>query len=1039
MNLASLSHSYRVVTLALSVVAVVAGVWAYGSLGRLEDPAFPIKQAVITTPYTGATPAEVADEVTDPLEEALLQMGKVDYVTSQSMAGRSVIKVYIRDRFGAEQLPQVWDELRRKVAAAELKLPPGAGKPVVNDDFGDVYGVLYYLHGDGFSLAELDDYARFLRDELLLVEGVGRVSTLGEPREAIYVDFQPERLARLGADLNALLQALQGQAMVTPAGEMELSGRRVSLRPAGTLDTAAAVADLTFPAGDGRILRLGEVARVERGLLTPPSTLLRYNDRPAITLGVSTVAGGNVVEMGKAVQARIAQLKQQTPVGIEFGVVSMQSDSVEQAVAGFTLGLVESVVIVVGVLLVAMGLRAGLLIGGVLLLTILGTFLAMRVLGTDLQRISLGALIIALGMLVDNAIVIVEGMIAGRRQGVSLAEASRRVVGQTAWPLAGATLIAVLAFAPIGLSPDNTGDYCGSLFTVIWVSLGLSWLFAVTSTPVIGAMVLGSAGRGKAGNEETPGGAYDGPVFRAFASFLAMTLRNRWKAVGLMILLLGVSVVGFGKARQGFFPASARPQFLVDYWAPQGTSVESVDAQLSALAEYVGQLEGVTAVASSAGAGTLRFELTYGPESPNPSFGQLIVSVSDAGLIDGLTRQVRDRVREAHPDALAWPWRMVLGPGGEAKIQARLRGSDPNELRRLGEQVEAVFAADPYAANLRTDWRNRVLTLAPQFDEAQAARLGVTREQVGQALQLSTDGVQAGLVREKDMLLPVKVRARPASGLQETAGNANAANTVDAGGTLPDIRVFTASGRTVPLEQVSRAVDVGWEDAIVARRGRAPTLIVKCDPAVGPAGRLFERLRPQVEAIALPAGYTLEWGGEYENQSKASGGLKALLPVCFGGMALVLLALFNNLRQPLIILLTVPLAIIGVTIGLLGTGAEFGFMAILGTLSLAGMLIKNAIVLIDEANAQVGAGLSHYDAIVASAVSRARPVTLAALTTVLGMLPLLTDVFFKDMAVVIIFGLSFATLLTLVVVPVLYAILYNARPEAALAAATTRP
>ncbi len=1008
MNIATVSLRYRVVVTVLTVLMIFVGIKSYQTLGRLEDPAFAIKQAVVVTSYPGAMPQEVADEVTEPIEAAIQQLSYVDYLSSTSTAGRSMVKVYIKDRYRGHQLPQIWDELRRKVSAAAVQLPPGAGTPMVDDDFGDVFGVLFYIYGDGFSMTELHEYARELRKELLLVKDVASVRLIGEPRAMIFLDVLPERLAGLGADLQAVVRALEGKGLVVPSAPAMAGDRRIMIEPTGGLDSLQAIGDVMVPTQSGALLRLGDVVTVSRGEADPPSVVLRYNDYRAIAIGVSTVSGGNVVNMGEAVQKRLQELTEQTPVGIEMGVVSMQSEGVRQAVRGFTIGLVESVVIVVGVLLLAMGLRAGVLIGVVLLLTILGTFVVMKLLGLELQRISLGALIIALGMLVDNAIVVVEGMIAGVKQGLTRAQAAEKIVGQTTWPLLGATVIAVLAFAPIGLSPDSTGDYCGSLFTVIWVSLLLSWVFAITSTPVIGAVIL-SQGTGDSG-----GDPYGGWLFRSFRGLLETILHHRWIALVVLIIMLWGTAVGFGKAKQGFFPNSARPQFMVELWQPQGTSIHAMDRELSSMTDWVREQEGVTAVAANAGSGTLRFELTYSPESPNPSYGQLMISVSDAGYIDPLMQKIRQRLAEHHPDVLGWPWRMVLGPGADAKIQVRLRGPDASELRRLQSQVQAIMTDDPYVTNLRSDWRQRVPMIEPVLDADRAARLGVTRREVSRAIALAYEGVNVGVYREGEDLIPLRMRSVVSDSLDA--------------GALPDVLVPTAKGRLVSLQQVATQVQVGWQDPIIMRRDRVPTLTVMSDPAVGGAAFVLNRLRAQIEAIPLPTGYTMTWGGEYEKTSKASGGLMSLLPVCFGGMVLILIALFNNLRQPMVILMTLPLAIIGVTVGLLTTGAEFGFMPILGVLSLSGMMIKNAIVLIDEANALQAGGMTQYQAIVQSAVSRTRPVSMAAVTTVLGMIPLLTDVFFKDMAIVIMFGLSFATVLTLVAVPLLYVIAYRAYP-----------
>jgi multidrug efflux pump subunit AcrB len=1011
MNVADVSLRYRLIVTIVSLAVVVGGWRAYQRLGRLEDPAFPIKQAVVTAMYRGATPLEVAEEVTDVLERHIQQLGQVDYLESISSHGKATVKVFIKGQHRGDELPQIWDELRRKAQAAEREFPPGAGPAMVDDDFGDVYGVLFYVYGDGFDLVELNEYAKTLRRELLLVQDVASVTVLGGPREEIFIEVPRARLVQLGASLQQIVAAFEGRGAVVSAGDVLSGDRRLQIEPTGGLTSVDEIRQTQIATGAGHTVRLGEFARVERGLSEPPSVVLRYNGHPAIALGVATVAGGNVVTMGQAVQARLNELLEVTPVGVELGIVSMQAESVRKAVNSFTISLAEAVAIVVGTLLLAMGLRSGLLIGLGLLLTVLGTFIVMKVLAIDLQRISLGALIIALGMLVDNAIVVVEGIQAGLARGQSGGQAAKAIVGQTTWPLLGATLIATLAFAPIGLSPDSTGEYCRSLFDVLWISLLLSWIFAITVTPVFGAAFL-RAPRGE--RQRDP---YGGWAFRGFRSFLQGCLHWRWLTIAIMAALLVTGVIGFGRVKQGFFPASARPQFLIDYWRPEGTDIRAVEADLARLESWLLTQPHVTAVATCIGTGTLRFELTYAPEMPNAAYGQLIVSVDDHRQINMLCERVREHLPEAHPDALAWPWRMMLGPGGEAKIQARLRGPDAEELRRLAARVEEVMTADPFTTAVRIDWREQTLTLQPVLAEPQASRVGVTRREVGQAVAAAFEGVRVGLYRERDELIPIVLR-----------GPADERADADQ---LADVQVWSPRAqRAVPLTQVVLDVNAAWQDPRILKRNRLPTLTVKCDPAAGTGPALLNRLRPKIEALALPAGYSLEWGGEYEKSTKANRGLTALLPLCLGGMVLVLIMLFNNLRQPLVILLTVPLAIIGVAIGMLVTGAEFGFMAILGVLSLSGMLIKNAIVLNDEVNAQLAAGAAPYQAVVQSAVSRARPVVLAALTTVLGMLPLVTDVFFKDMAIAIMFGLSFATVLTLIVVPVIYCVAYGMRPQA---------
>ncbi len=1018
MNVAEASIRYRTITLVVTVALVGGGISAYQRLSRLEDPEFTIKEAQVFTRYPGATAMEVAEEVTNEIETAVQQLGELDYVTSISEPGLSTVRVVLKKETPKAALPQVWDELRRKVNDVQADLPPGTSTSLVNDDFGDVYGVFYAVYGDGYSYAELKEHAKLLRRELLLCRDVGKIALYGDRPEVVYVEFSRARIAQLGLSPQTITATLAGQNLVAPAGRIQVGPEYVRIQPTGEIDSVEELGELLILQDDATAtkLYLKDIATIERGYADPPRAIMSYNGHPAIGLGISTVSGGNVVTMGQAVDQRLNDLQAVTPIGIETGVIAHESEAVTTAVSGFVISLVEAIAIVIGVLMVAMGLRSGLLIGFILLLTVLATFVVMASQGVALERISLGALIIALGMLVDNAIVVVEGILINLQRGMDRITAASKIVGQTMWPLFGATVVAVLAFAAIGASQDSTGEYCRSLFLVILYSLMLSWVLAITVTPLLGTMFLrvkASAG----GDQDDP---YGGLLFRVYRAFLESCIRARWLTLFVLVGLLILSIQGFGLVKKSFFPQSTRPQFMVHYWLPQGTHISRTEADLATIEAHVLEMEGVTEVATFVGQGSLRFLLTYAPEEANSAYGMLLVGVEDYRAIDALSAEIHNYLYENFPDGQAFSRKFVLGPGDPAKIHARLRGSDPDVLRGLATEATRIMYGVPNVTDIRDDWRQRVPLIRPVVAETQARNAGVTRAQVAQALETFSTGAQVGVYREEDELLPIIARSP-------------LAERVDVGN-LKDVQIWSPVARSaIPIRQVVLDFETTSENSIIRRRDRLPTLTVKCDPAVGEASPVFNRLRPQVEAMFAEkerewklSGYSLEWGGEYEDSGKAQAALASKIPVIGLLVVLVVVFLFNSVRKPLIIFLTVPLAVIGVSAGLLLTDQPFGFMALLGFMSLAGMLIKNAIVLIDEINLQSSEGKATYDAIVDAGVSRVRPVSMAALTTVLGMIPLLADAFFVSMAVTIMFGLTFATVLTLIVVPVLYAVFFRA-------------
>ncbi len=1008
MNIAEFSIRKKTVILVLTALALVGGVLAYQNLPRLEDPEFTIKEALIYTPYPGATPPEVEEEVTNEIEKALQQLGQLKRVESKSERGLSTVTAVIKDKYDKRSLPQVWDELRRKVDDMQGNLPPGAGPSTVFDDYGDIYGVYFAVTGDGYSYEEIRRFADLLKRELLLIQDVKKIELYGLQPEVVYVEMSRQKMSQLGISQEEIFAALQEKNIVADAGRVKVGPEYIAIDPTGAFESIKEMEDLLISsASTERLIYLKDVATVRRGYVDPPGTMLRLDGKPAIGLAISTVQGGNVVTMGQAIAERLNELKTQTPVGMELGVIALQSEAVTKAIDGFVINLIEAVVIVIVVLLIFMGLRSGLIIGFVLFLTICATFVVMASYSITLERISLGALIIALGMLVDNAIVVTDGILVRVEGGQDRIQAAGEVVKKSMFPLLGATVVAIFAFAAIGTSQDSTGEYCRSLFQVIMISLSMSWVTAVTVTPLLCVTFLKPKPP-----EKRPAEPYGGAIFQRYRRTLRFFLRWRRLACVGMIALLALAIYGFGYVENSFFPNSSRPQFMVDCWLPMGTHITETVQEAERLEKYLMGLDNVEHVASFIGQGASRFLLTYSPEKPDSGYAMLLVTVEDYREIDRMLQAIEKHLDENYPRLLTKVKKFLLGPGGGGKIQVRFSGPDPEKLRELAGRTTDILHADGGARTIRTDWRQRVKLLRPQFSEAQASRTGISRPQLASALKAAFAGATAGVYRERDRLLPIIARSPEAE--REDVDN------------IKDIQIWSPVARkAIPLGQVVGGFKTVYEDPVIQRRNRKRTITIHCDQKKGNASVVFERIRPKIEAIELPAGYEMAWGGEYEDATEAQKALAGSIPLFVLLMILVVICLFNALRQPLIIWLCVPMAIIGVTAGLLVTGQPFGFMALLGLLSLTGMLIKNSIVLIDEIDFQIADGKEKSQAIMDSAVSRMRPVMMAAVTTIFGMAPLLQDPFFVALAVTVMVGLGFATVLTLIVVPVLYSIFFR--------------
>lgn len=993
----------------------IGGIFALLNIGRLEDPAFTIKTAVVLTQYPGASAQQVEEEVTLPLENALQQLPYLDNVSSISSNGLSQITVNIASRYHSNELPQIWDEMRRRVGDASRFFPSGVAPPFVNDDFGDVFGFFFAISGDSFSNPELVQYAEQLRRELVLVPGVGKVAIGGAIPQQINVDVSLTMMAARGITLTQLSGVLSRLNVVSSAGEITSGTESIRLHPTGEFQNIDELGELLVsPVGAPATTRLRDIATLSRGLSESPSSIYHTNGRQAVTMGVSFIPGVNVIDVGKALEARLQQMSAEKPAGIQLNVFYDQAAEVAHSVNGFITNFLMALAIVVGVLLIFMGVRSGIIIALSLALNVLGTLLIMYLCGIELQRISLGALIIALSMLVDNAIVIVEGVLLARQQNTSLASTLNFVIRRTAFPLLGATIIAILAFAPIGLSQDSTGEYCKSLFQVLLISLLLSWVSALTITPVLIKWWLFSAkATAKASAEVTP---HTGGFYRLYQRALRALLTQKTLTLSLMVVLLAGAVWGFGSVRQNFFPSANTPIFFVDLWMPYGTDINATENITGDIEKSIAGQKGVISTVTTIGQGSMRFILTYNGQRQYSNYAQIMVRMDDQRSITALSRRIDAYIAQQYPQVNASTKRVMFGPSGGSAIEVRIKGTDPDKMRLIASQVSDALANDPATDSVRNDWQNRSKVIRPQYNPALGRELGVDKQEIDSALQMNFSGSRVGLYREGADLLPVIVR--PPTRERQDANHLN------------NVLVWSQSQQHyIPLSNVVSAFRLEWEDPLILRRDRSRVLTVQTDPnplSQDTSGDILARVKPKIDRIPLPQGYQIEWGGDAESSSEAQQGVFTSLPLGYLVMFVITVLMFSSLKNAIAIWLTVPLALIGVTPGFLITGIPFGFMALIGLLSLSGMLIRNGIVLIDEIEQQKQLK-AQEEAIISAATSRLRPILLTAFTTVLGLAPLLRDVFFQSMAVVIMFGLGFATILTLLVLPVIYACFHRQR------------
>jgi multidrug efflux pump subunit AcrB len=989
------------------VIFLIGGGIALNNIGRLEDPAFTIKQVKVLTQYPGASAQQVETEVTEQLEIAIQQMPQLRRLFSLSTPGSSDITVEVKSTYDSDVLPQIWDELRKRLSDISGQLPSGAQTPVVYDDFGDVFGLYYALSASDFSPHEMREFARVIRRELLATEGVAKVEVNGVLQEQIVIYVDPYQISSLGMSFPDLMVLLNNNLQPFSGSRIQVNGKKIRLvveEPTRQLEEINNL-ELVVP-GTTRSIKIKDIAQLRLEPVDIQPSIVRFQGEPAITLAVSALAGVNIVDVGHQVNAKVRHLLTQLPAGISLTAIYDQAQIVDESVDGFLLNLVMSVAVVTLTLCLFMGWRSGVVVGAVLLVTVMGTLLIMWLMGIQLQRISLGAMVIAMGMLVDNAIVIAEGMMLRVAIGNSPITAAQYIIKRTQWPLLGATIIGIAAFSGIGLSDDATGEFLYSLFAVVMISLLLSWVLAITLVPLLGAYLYQP--------DEASSQTVERSLFyRMFLSVLHVCLRLRWITIMVLIAITLIAYASFGLVKQGFFPPSNAPIFFIHYWGPQDQDNRQTDQQLHKVEQYIMANPLVESVTSYVGRGADRFTLTYAPQARNESYGLLLIRVADKDDIETLSQALMADISLLDLNADFYLERMQFGPGGGAKLAARFSGSDASVLRDLAQQAERVMRGDGNLVDIRHNWRDKGFAINGHFDSFNAGVSGITRSDFNDTIQYASNGLKLGQVQQGDYTYPIKAKM---SGLEDSAINA-----------LLNSQVWSSQQRVyVPFQQVSKGVELVSEEVLVHRRNRLRTITVNADPGANDtAGKALTRIKPHIEAIVLPDGYQLEWGGEYESAGEAQAALGQGLPAGFLLMFIISVLLFGKVRQPLIIWLIVPMAVVGVVAGLLATDMPFGFMSLLGFLSLFGMLIKNAIVLIEEIDLQVEESGDIRQSIIEATLSRIRPVMLAAITTILGMAPLLFDRFFADMAVTIMGGLAFATVLTLIAVPVLYSMLFK--------------
>lgn len=985
------------------VAVFLGGIFAYMNIGKLEDAEIPMKVAMVVTLYPGASAHEVELEVTDVLEKAIQKLENIDEIKSVSEPGMSKITVNIRSNVRTKDLPQLWDHLRRKVNDAKMYLPADAYDPIVNDDFADTYGMLYAVTADGYTVKELTDYTEYIERELLQIKGVRRSQIFGKQTEAVEVIFSPEKLASLNINPMYIAMAMQNYSKIVNPGTITIGSESLQIGVGSKISTIQEVEDLLIQVPQGGNFRLGDIADVKRSFMEPKREALYYNGHKGLSLGLSNESGINVVKLGEKVNSKIDELKAKLPVGIEINPIYSQPDRVDVAVQDFVWNLVMSVIIVIVVLLFSMGYRSGLLISSGLVFTILGTLIVMLGIGLPLHRVTLAAIILAMGMLVDNSIVVADGILVNLKKGMDRKKAFTYTAQRTALPLLGATLVAILAFLPLAMAPNTAGEFLSSLFTVLIISLMLSWIFAMVQTPFNAKYFYRKE---RPANETAD--TYDKGVYKFFRNMVEYAVKHKTVSLVVSFALLFVSFYAMKFVKMEFMPGIEYDQFIVEYNLPQGTDINEVEKDIIALQAFVLQQDGVKFVTGSIGRPAARYTLMrYMPTGSN-SYGELIVETDEIETVNKLIPIVREHLNKTYPEAL-FRIHKYGAAFSDYDIEAEFLGPDPLVLRQLGDEAKAVLRQEELVDQITDNWKNKSKKLTPVYSVQQAQPLGLSRSDMGNSILVATDGMPIGAFYEGDERMPIVLKTS-----NQLADNMESFLSIPVWG--------QRSQASVPLNQIVDSLALSFEDDLVNRYNGKRNLRVQFDAMEGvTAGDLFKSVKDKIESIDLPEGYTLQWHGTIAKSAEANTALFMYLPLAVGLMLIIIIALFNNIRQAAIIFIVVPFAFMGISLGFNITGVHLSFLAIIGSLGLIGMMIKNAVVLLDEINLELSQGKTALEATINSAVNRMRPVMMASLTTILGMLPLIGDQMFKSMAVAIMFGLAIGSVVTLIVVPVLYA------------------
>lgn len=1008
MSLPEYSLKNRKVVWFFLFVLLAGGALGFVTLGKKEDSVFVIKSASLVCSYPGATPLEVEQLVTEPIEREVQSMRLVHKITSESYYGLSKVLVELDPATRASEIPQLWDELRRKVLNIQPRLPAGASPVTVADDFGDVYGIYYGLSVDGgFTWAELRDWAQRIKTALVTVDGVQKVSLFGEQTPVVNVYVNLAALANFAIRPETIVATIGQQNTIVNSGEKQAGALQIQILEAGTYKNLDDISNQMLTAASGKQYRLGDIARVERGYADPPQTLMRVDGRRAVGIGISTEAQVDVVKTGEKITRVLDGLTRQMPVGMDLTVLYPENRIAQQANATFVLNLAESVAIVILIIMLVMGFRAGVLIGSSLLFSIGGTLLLMQFLGEGLNRTSLAGFIIAMGMLVDNAIVVTDNAQQAMLRGVARRRAVVDGANAPRWSLLGATLIAIFSFLPLYLAPSSVAEIVKPLFVVLALSLLLSWVLALTQTPLFGDFML----------RVNPAAhdPYDTKFYRAFDRLLAALLRWRWGVVAGVVALFAAALAVMGLMPQNFFPSLDKPYFRADVLLPEGYNIRDTERNLRTMEEWLHAQPEVKTVSVTMGSTPPRYYLASSSVSLRPNFGNILVELHDKGQTEAVEARFNAYVRAMCPDVWLRSSLFKLSPVPDAAIEFGFIGDDIDTLRRLTQAAEEIMWRTAGTVNIRNSWGNRVPTWLPLYSQMKGQRIGVTRSQMAQGITIATQGYRLGEYREGDQFMPILLK-------DENIDTYNLTN-------LQALPIFTPAGKVYSIEQATDGFRFEYRVGVVKRYNRQRVMKAQCDPGRGVnTMRLYAALRDSVlRGVVLPEGYSMKVFGEQESQQESNSALARYMPLTMVLIFIVLLLLFRNYREPTVILLMIPLIFIGVVLGLAVTGKVFNFFSLLGLLGLVGMNIKNAVVLVEQIGVLRSEGKGAYEALTAATRSRIVPVAMASGTTILGMLPLLFDSMFGAMAATIMGGLLVATLLTVCVLPVVYAIFYNIR------------